>query len=366
MRWMRWLAAVMALALMACEYDETTREIGHTGRARANPYLAAERFLEHYGYRAGEGIGWPDFDDPDLSMVVMPVSVLRAAGYVSLVRDWVADGGHLVLLLEGGESHINDWSERKHRSTISPDDQDHGREWLDDLGIGITEDGEKTAEEVRVLGEDFEVWMESEERLEVDGEPSFITSKKYGDGRISVMADASPLRNRYLGEHDHAKLLLALADASDYGDIVVFLRHASLSFWSLLWDRGWPGVIALLVLVLVWLWKSLPRFGPLDSADGGETLRASDHHLEALGGFHWQLDKAHSLLHPLRAGLLERGHHLALATGRADADVFEVIAERAGLTRERVEKAMTVEIARDASGFTRLTADLQTIHRSMP
>src|SRR5690606_6228297 len=137
-----------------------------------------------------------------------------------------------------------------------------------------------------------------------------------------------PIRNRYIGDHEHATLLLALAEASPYGGTITFVRNASLSFWKLLWERGWPAVVVLLVLVVLWLWKNLPRFGPLDSLETESGLRAYDHHLEALGDFHWRLDRGEGLLRPLRDGLLERAHRLALTTGQAEVDVFALMAER--------------------------------------
>jgi hypothetical protein len=193
-----------------------------------------------------------------------------------------------------------------------------------------------------------------------------LASTEFGGGRLTVVADARPFRNRYIGDYEHASLLAYLAELSpDHGSIH-FIRNASLSFWALLWERAWAFVVGLLALTAFWLWKNLPRFGPLDSKEAAGTLRAYDLHLEALGDFHWRLDRGEGLLRPLRQSLLERAHRLALASGRADLDVFELMAGRAGISRERAERAMTFERARDAGSFTRLVADLQQLHLSIP
>ena len=42
---MKLLVMALALALTACEYTEVEREIGYKGKARINPWLAAERFV---------------------------------------------------------------------------------------------------------------------------------------------------------------------------------------------------------------------------------------------------------------------------------------------------------------------------------
>ena len=39
-----WLM-LAALCLTACDYTEVKREIGYKGKARINPWLAAERFV---------------------------------------------------------------------------------------------------------------------------------------------------------------------------------------------------------------------------------------------------------------------------------------------------------------------------------
>jgi len=198
------------------------------------------------------------------------------------------------------------------------------------------------------------------------GKATMIRSLKHQEGRITFVADARPFRNRWIGDYDHAELFLALHDASPYEGTTAFVRNVSLSFFGLLWSRAWPAVTALIVLIVFWLWKNLPRVGPLDSVESTSEVRSYEHHLEALGDFHWRLDRAEGLLRPLRAGLIERAQRLALTSGNREADVFQLIADRAGISRERAERAMTFERSKDGSTFTQLVADLQTIHLSIP
>lgn len=371
---MRWWLLVMACLLANCTYVETTREVGHKGRARVNPYLAAERFLEDYGYRVRNDPGWPDLDEP-LGMVVLPASILSADGYIEALESWIEWGGHAVITLEHGEGYINDWDGgRRGGAWNDRETADAFDAWMKRLGYGVeSEDldasfkSPKAGEFVRLKGRRYEVWMESRSRITTQGgKGRTMVSRELGEGRLTLVNDARPFRNRYIGDYDHAELLLTLMELSEYGDEVVFVRNASLSFWSLIWSRAWPAMLVLLLFVAAWLWKNLPRFGPLDAHEDSRALRAYDHHLEALGDFHWRLDRAQGLLRPLREGLLERTQALALASGRRDADVFGLMAERSGISRERAERAMTFERARDSASFTRLVADLQTIHTSIP
>ena len=51
--------------------------------------------------------------------------------------------------------------------------------------------------------------------------------------------------------------------------------------------------------------------------------------------------------------------------GQHHGDVFEWMAQRAGITRERAERAMTHERPPDPTSFTRVVADLQQLHLSL-
>lgn len=360
------------LFLASCSYEETTKETGYKGKARINPYLAAERFLEEFDYGVVNKPGWPDLEG-EISTVFIPVSALSARGYIDELDEWSSNGGHVVVLLSNGETYLNDW-----RTTLvgSFDREEDLAEpfvdWLDELGVVLDyspgDDGKPlSADKVRFLGENFEVFMEANICPENQkGRATMIRSIEHQEGRITFVADARPFRNRWIGDYDHAELFLALHDASPYHGPTAFVRNVSLSFFGLLWSRAWPAVTALIVLIVFWLWKNLPRVGPLDSVESTSEVRAYEHHLEALGDFHWRLDRAEGLLRPLREALIERAQRLALTTGNREADVFQLIAERAGISRERTERAMTFERSKDGSTFTQLVADLQTIHLSIP
>ena len=357
---------VVALLLAGCKSGPTRdRETGYKGKARHDAYLAAERFLERYSYVVESKPGWPKLDR-GVGMVVVPGSVLSTESYVREMSAWVSDGGHMLCLLDRAESYHDDWS--RLGSSYEKDLPEPLTTWLESCGIIVSDGGSaqtKAGKDLKVGEESFKVDAESALSIKMDGEEAKVFGQiEYGSGLITVLTDARPLRNRYLSDNDHAAFLLALARESPFGGKIVVVRDAALSLGTLLWRHAWPALVGLLALTVCWLWKNMPRFGPMRREEARSTMRDYDHHLEALGDFQWRLDKGSAMLRPLRESVIERAQRISAATQRG-IDLFEWIAERAGISRERAERAMTHERPADATSFTRVIADLQKIHLSL-
>jgi hypothetical protein len=363
---MRALVLTLLCGLFAgCGSTTRTREIGYKGKARLDAYLAAGRFLEKNGYTVTSKPGWPGLDH-DQAVAIVPASVISTKAYVGEVDEWVADGGHLICLVEHAESYEDDW--RTYRPSVDEDEPpvpEPLQEWFGVAGLSVERGDKIEAKALRTNGERYEVFAESGVGVKEGGGKARLMGRvEYGEGLITVMVDARPFRNRYIADHDHAALLLSVVEASPYEGSVVIVRDAALSLWTLLWRNGWPALAGLLAVTVFWLWKNMPRFGPLRRGEGPSTLRDYDHHLEALGDFQWRLDKGAALLRPLRDSVLERAQRLA-AVAHRDGDLFEWISQRAGLTRDRAQRAMTHEHPGDPASFTRVLADLQKIHLSL-
>ena len=359
---MKWLGLlVMAIALTACDYTEVKREIGYKGKARVNPWLAAERFAAHYGGAVRSLAVWtaPEYED---AVWFVPASVLGNESFTRRLESWVEEGGHLVLLVEHADSATSDWSSHTTEAELSP----ALLGLLGGAGILLEErdDSKKavTASKIEFEGKAYEVDAESDARVSVDdGDPGVFASVESGDGRITVLTDARLFRNRWIGDKEHAALLEALIRVTEYEGDIAFLRGSGLSLWGLLCDHLWPVLLGLAVLTLLWLWNNFARFGPVEAADATSTLRGYEHHLEALGDFQWRLDRAAALLVPLRAQIVERGQRVAMRAGRRDDDFFQFLADRAGLPRERVFRALAEAAPADSAILTRTTADLQRL-----
>ena len=373
------LLCVLVAASAGCgDYKEVTRETGYKGKARMNPWLAAERFAEGKGHTVVSATSWKDPEWTD-AVYFVPVEVLNNAGFISKFGPWISNGGHLVLLGDYSEAEWNDWYEAGGRpARFEPP----LRQFLEKAGFTFPEEGSGSFPRIepvngslpvpgaddtgvsRILfeGESYDIdpGVRNAVRSTTNEEQVFA-SVKYNYGRITVVMDARIFRSRYIDKNDHAPLLGALIRSSSHTGSAVFVRGAGISLWKMLGRHLWPVLVGLAVLLVLWLWKSFSRFGPVESSLISSPLRGYDHHLEALGDFQWRLDKASTLLAPIRERIVENGQRLAAASGRRDADFFQFLAERSALTRGRVERALTETSPPDAAVLTRVAGDLQRL-----
>jgi len=358
----KWFALFLAVvALTACNYTEVKRETGYKGKARLNPWLAAERFCEPYEGEVRSLASWTEPTQDDAVWFV-PASLLSNESFTRRLDSWMVDGGHLIVMVDHSSAETNDWS--GYSPPPSPDPA--LLDLLENCGITLTHSegsaNKVKAKRIKFDGETFKVNASSNSSVALDDDkPGIFASVERGDGRLTVLTDGRLFRNRWIGEKDHAALLDALILATDYTGNIGFTRGSGLSLWPLLGEHLWPVLIGLALLTLLWLWKNLSRFGPIETAHDGSTLRGYDHHLEALGDFQWRLDRGTALLEPLRAQILDRGQRVIQRSGHRDDDFFQFLADLAGLPRERVHRALAESAPPDTAILTRTTADLQRL-----
>lgn len=360
------LLALLLVAACGCSSEYVEREIGYKGRARVNPWLAAERFARSYDFEVASLSAWraPAADD---AMWLVPASILSNESFVRRVEEWAGAGGHLVVLLEHAAAETNDWRTFEPELPLAP----ALSEMLQRLDFELGEQDSDAKDEVAVAkirfeDDEFEVAATSRATVAAHGsKPGVFASVRTGAGRVSVLTDARPMRNRWIADHQHAEFLLALMDAAEMEGSIVFVRGCGLSFWGMVSRHLWPVLWGLLLLLVLWLWKNLSRFGPLEAAAAPSPLRGYDHHLEALGNFHWRLDRAAALLAPLREQILERGQRLCGRSGRMDDDFLQILATRSGLPKERVARALADSVSADSLVSTRTVADLQVLLKAL-
>lgn len=340
---------------------EKEREIGYRGKARSNPYLAFERFVQQYdGQELVVQSSWPALDESE-AMILFTADQLSSRFSIDQVQEWVEQGGHAVILLDHAEMYSSDW-DRWQSAAELPEPL---LEWAKRMDWKLeSSSSEEKYDTVELQEEPYEVDLASRTLVrDEDDKARALLMQELGDGAVTWVSDARLLRNRWIDQKEHIELLSHLIEVKRDGKMI-FLRGVGISFFGLLWQKGWMVLLALAVWILAWLLRHMPRFGPLQQGLREDQIRAYDHHLEMIGDFHWRLDHGDSLLQPLRHEVQELCHHWQAKNGRLDERLFDVMAARANLPVDRVERAMTDPKARDNMIFTRMVADLQHIRKA--
>ena len=114
---------------------------------------------------------------------------------------------------------------------------------------------------------------------------------QFGRGQVTV-ADGllGMLNNHAIGDHDHAELIWTLVQTyqPDPAQPVMLMSKLSVpSLWDWLAESAWAAVIAGLALLGLWIWRILPRFGPV-VPEPEASRRELREHLTALGRYVWR------------------------------------------------------------------------------
>lgn len=445
---LRFLCCMMSLLLCSCEghWEEVEKITGYRGKARVNPFLAAERVLDDLGHDAERKLYLSKLPSSDSVMLLSAEGGL-SEGRTKQIIDWVESGGHLIYCL-GGCRAYNDHATGLELGMRVLNDvlEEEGDPLLRDLGIQVKSwDPENIKKALKKIGKQFAVEKDSTEKKEpedkkepskaekelestsIDGKDAREAMKKIGNlieqvvddqmaefnlrwrgqeyhlklagfqslelnrkltrdefavgttktaaalhlirggGRITVLTHARPFRNRWLGEHDHARWLSALI-GEDSEQEVHFVAAATASFWALLWEKGWMAIVMVGVCIAFWLWRHMPRFGPMQKVELDETRHFASH-IGALGQFFWRMRRPDVLVHAAREAVWEklRQHHsgLEVHTRQLSETLAASIAQRCEIPLQRVQDAFHIPPPQQAHHFIPLMRDLQTMRRML-
>ncbi len=114
---------------------------------------------------------------------------------------------------------------------------------------------------------------------------SYAVREPYGEGQITVIGSLWHIENQSIGEHDNAPFFWAMLSSAGHGGTVWFVFGDDVpSIWSTIAKRGWPALAALTLLILVLLWRHMPRVGsPIAPAE--PVRRELIEHVDATGRF---------------------------------------------------------------------------------
>ena len=279
--------ALAAIALLAIawffsrfEYVTVNERTPLRGEARLRPFLAAERFSERMGLAAHELRAMPELDRlAEGSVLILPrqrraVDARRAEQLAA----WVDRGGHLVVEAEFASAEDPVFARFGLRFEPGGPARQPVRQEMtgraQKIAVMTLRSGHVVAERGKPV---FRVGAPGAER---------VLSVALGRGVVTAAADLDFARNRFIGMHDHAELLWRILNLTPAWDLVVFHHPQRLSLWGFLAQYAPESIAAAALLLVLWLWRIVPRYGTL-LPDPPPVRRRLLDHLRASGRYLW-------------------------------------------------------------------------------
>lgn len=339
------------------EYVTERDYVGFQGEARRNSLLAAMRLYERMGIPAREARSIADLSalKPRETLVLLRRRAALDQRHADLLLSWVRAGGHLVIEPERHRVADRIFDALKiHRRALNLQPPSKPSEF-------------RLPHSRRPLHVDFgprEHFVSTENRavLTVDEHWSILLEQfSYGRGLVTVVNGLRFMTNQHIGEHDHAEFAWQLVQFNPAtSSVVVAPRLAGPSLAAWVRESAPYAAMTLVLLLALWLWRVVPRFGPLRADPELARPRLLDH-IRASGMFHWSRGDAGRLLAAAREACL-RGvarNHPDLAELREEAQVLR-FAELTALAPPDIELALR-HVPGDPQQFTTAIRTLRAI-----
>jgi hypothetical protein len=219
-------------------------------------------------------------------------------------------------------------------------------------------------------GEPLQVLMRGGESLHVedphwiagDDEGIRVVQFARGDGLVTAVNDISFATNFEFARGDNAHFLWQLVRTQPQARRVLIYRGHEENLWQWLRRNASAVLLAGAALLALWLWRAMPRFGPL-LPDAEPARRRLLDHLAASGRFLWSRGLRHRLVDAAarhaREAVLRRYPHLR---GVAAGELANFIARRYGVaaaTAARLVQPPATRNAHDLVDITRACATVQ-------
>ena len=283
-------------------------DIGPIKEVKANPFFAAERFLESVGKTAASQKNYSILDEklePYDTLIIESTRVGLTTEKRQRIKDWINSGGHLILLA----------------TELYDDDLGTSRDvFLDDLGVRLYEnpdvswDLDKEESITKVTFKDVEeqtrIFFDYNYYLQdASGDASFIGGNNYSDlfvqydydsGMITIVADMNIWKNYSIDNYDHAMFLYQLVGGAK--NVWFLYNTVQPSLLSIMADLIPMVIISFVMMLVVILFSVSWRKGPPRS-DELRIQREIMQHIEAAGEFSYRNDSGKVLLEQLMAML---------------------------------------------------------------
>jgi len=311
-----WIVIACAIAIglylywFYTHFDKVIEEVdrGEISEVKANPFYAAEKFLEILGKNAKSQKNYSILDEdlrPYDTLIIESTRVGLSAEKRQRIRDWISTGGHLIVLAteiyddELGTSRdvfLDELGVRLYES--------YGYDWDVDIDERLTKVTFSDTEDLTTIAFDYGYYLQDD-----SGDASFIGGNDYSDffvqydrdeGMITILTDMSIWKNYSIDDNDHAMFLYQLVGGAE--NVWFLYNTIQPSLLSVINDLIPMVVISFVVLMMIILFSVSWRKG-MPRANDLRVQREIMQHIEAAGEFSYRNDYGKVLLNQLMNSL---------------------------------------------------------------
>lgn len=322
--------------------DWITETTPASGEARYNRFFALENILQNLRQPASSSVMLnrvlPLLKSGDTLVIGDDISRINAVQAETL-RDWVRSGGHLVL--SPPEITAREVPLLENLSLL----QDVQKPERVCVKLVAGAENHADAQHATLCGPGFRLQPQALAQAQVvigdqAGKGLVFARVPVGKGMVSLLGSMDIISGNRLKrgpEQQFASRLLA----PNFGRGHCYLLYELIgnSFWVNLFVRGWPALLASLLLVLGWMAVRSERLGPLVPVPPAHR-RALLEHIQAVGEFLFRRDGGRSL-HRLACeavlARLHRGDPASVALD--DNELYAWLAQRSRLDPSHIEHA---------------------------
>lgn len=365
------LAAALASAWFFSSFDRVTVQtyVGYRGAARQNDYLAAERLFNRLGAAARELRSLPELASlPARGVLVLPAErTPLGPAQLDAVLAWVGQGGRVVLEAHEAREHDALLARLRVSRATRGDSPRRPDGSCAPAGATFVQIPGREEPLLAELPRDASLRLPRREvRWKADSHAGTqLAALTRGDGEILVATSLDFLRNAEIGRHDHAELAWLLAGEEPGREIRIFNQPHKLSLLDWLLEHARPALAGAALLLALWLWRVVPRFGPLvpEPAPGRRRLLE---HLRAAGRHQWVAGNVAALYRAAREACLAR---VLRAHPEAAGLATDAMARRLGeildLPAARIESALGAQSFPEPHAFASAVSTLQALHERL-
>ncbi|MFT5584409.1 MAG: hypothetical protein ACI9VR_001994 [Cognaticolwellia sp.] len=371
------------------QVEEKEVEVGYHGLARINPFLAAERTLDALGVPTQTWYSLGEAPAQNATVMVLSEDPEERERIHERLQDWIWWGGHVVAVavpdssdpfMNAAGAELNVEAEMAGELQETFDTGGPG-EWEEPVEAPLEElvadqvadqraelrsytawdpiQEEEFTLQAQVRGQvsswrELETWVQDEEGNLIS------VSVVQGEGRVSILSDVGWFNNTHIGEHDHAALLMAVVADDLPAQIILVTRVGQESMGSLVLRHGWMVLLSVFVLLVGWVAKAAPRFGPMEPVQS-TTRRSLLEHIQAAGAYHWRHGHIETLLAPARKAAIARvGRRHPELSGVQGVALVKGLAAKEEITEELAREILYGQ-PKGAARFTQTMAMLQKL-----